>query len=144
VAILAISSSSNGGGDWLSASQFQKRLRASKEVAISFRGDFDYDEDQDDVHPKEFREGFKVSEDIALTLKHDGSILRVNNNSWPRSLTGQSKSSDSNAAEYARELIRREWGDDLQEDDEERVVGKVNHSEITRHVTVFRLADTEL
>ena len=131
------------GGDWLSAGEFRNRLRASKEIAISFRGEFDYDEDQDDVHPKEFRESFKVSQDIALTLKHDGSILRVNSNSWPRSLTGHSKSSDSNAAEYARKLIRREWGDDLQEDEEERVVGKVNDSDIARRVTVFRAPDTE-
>jgi hypothetical protein len=131
------------GSDWLSTGEFQKRLRGSKEIAISFRGDFDYDEDQDDVHPKEFRDGFKVSQDVALTLTHDGSILRVNNNNWPRSLTGQSKPNNSNVAEYARELIRREWGDHLQEDEEDRVVGKVNYSAITRRLTVFRPPDTE-
>jgi Histidine kinase-, DNA gyrase B-, and HSP90-like ATPase len=132
------------GSDWLTASEFQERLRSSEEIAISFRGEFDYDEDQDDVHPKEFREGFKVSEDIALVLRHDGSILRINSKSWPRSVTDRSKPSDSNVAEYARELIRHAWGDILQEDEVERVVGKVHSSNITRRVTVFRAADTEV
>jgi hypothetical protein len=35
------------------------------------------------------------------------------------------------------------WGNDLQEDEEERVVGKVRHSDITRHITVFRAPEKE-
>ena len=46
------------GPDWLTASEFEEKLRCSKEIAISFDGEFDYDEDRDDVHPKEFREDF--------------------------------------------------------------------------------------
>jgi hypothetical protein len=131
------------GTDWLTTSEFEDRLRSSTEIAISFDGEFDYDEEQDDVHPKEFREDFKGSEDVALVLKHDGGILRGGNNSWPRSVTGQTKWSDSNVAAYARELIRRAWGDTLQEDEEERVVGKVRYSDINRRVTVFRAAEED-
>lgn len=125
------------GSDWLSTGEFEERLRSSSEVAISFSGDFDYDEDQDDVHPKEFREEFKVSEDIAVVLRHDGGILRSGNGNWPKSLTGQPAWSDSNLAEYTRGLLRKVWGDDLQEDEEERTVGRVSHTDITRAVTVF-------
>jgi len=103
-----------------------------------------YDEDEDDVHPKDFHEDFKLSEKIALVLKHDGGILRLGNNSWPRSIiTGKPRGSDSNAATYTREVIRRVWGDDVEEDEEERVVGKVGYSEITRCVTIFRPAEEE-
>ena len=69
------------GTDWLTTSEFEDRLRSSTEIAISFDGEFDYDEDQDDVHPKEFREDFEGSEDVAVVLKHDGGILKAGNNS---------------------------------------------------------------
>lgn len=129
------------GSDWLTASEFEDRLRSLTELAISFDGEFAYDEDEDDVHPKEFREDFELSEEIALVLKHDGGILRLGNNSWPRSITGKPKGSDSNAATYTRGVIRRVWGDDVEEAEEERVVGRVGYSEITRCVTIFRAAE---
>jgi hypothetical protein len=131
------------GADWLAASEFEDRLRYATELAISFDGEFQYDEDQDDVHPKEFREDFEISDNVALVLKHDGAILKVGNNSWPKSVTGRPKWGDSNAAAHAREMIRRVWGESLQEDEEERVVGKVRYSEIIRRVTVFRLAEDD-
>ena len=65
------------GSDWLTGSEFEEKLRCSTEVAISFEGEFGYDEDQDDVHPREFRQEFTVSDDILLVLMHDGSILNV-------------------------------------------------------------------
>lgn len=128
------------GSDWLSTNEFEERLRTSFEIAISFNGDFDYDEDQDDVHPKEFREDFKVAEDVAVVFKHDGGILRSGNSHWPRSLIGQPKWSDSNIAEYTRSLIRKAWGDRLQQDEEERIVGTVSFTDITRLVTVFSVS----
>ena len=131
------------GPDWLTTNEFEEKLRFSRELAISFDGEFDYDEDQDDVHPKEFREDFTVSEGIALVFRHDGHILELGNNSWPRSATGQPKSNDSNVAEYARELIRQVWCGNIQQDEEELVVGKVGYSDVIREVTVFRVADDE-
>jgi hypothetical protein len=128
------------GSDWLTESEFEDRLRSATELTVSFRGEFVYDEDNDDVHPKEFREDFKISDDVAIVLKHDGGILRVGNNSWPRSVTGKPKWSDSNAAAHARDVIQRVWGENAQEDEEDRVVGKVGYSEIGRRVTVFRVA----
>lgn len=125
------------GTDWLMASEFEKRLSAATELTISFGGEFDYDEDQDEVHPKEFREKFEIAEDIVLVLKHDGRILTMPNSDWPGSVTGQPRWSDSNVAEHTRKLIRRVWGEDLQEDIEERIVGKVGYYDITRRVTVF-------
>ncbi|WP_421694420.1 HD domain-containing protein [Aestuariivirga sp.] len=131
------------GADWLNTSEFVDRLRSSTEIAISFDGEFDYDEELDDVHPKEFREEFTVGDDIAVILKHDGDVLRGGNVSWPRSITGQPKWSDSNVAAYARRLIREAWGETLQEDEEDRIVGKVRYSDITRRVIVFRALEED-
>ena len=131
------------GSDWLTPSEFEEQLRSSTEIAISFDGEFDYDEDQDDVHPREFREDFTISERIALVLKHDGGILEIGNNSWPRSVTGQPKRNVSNAAAYIGDLIRRAWGENIHEDEEERVVGKVGGFDITRQLIVFRVANEE-
>ena len=131
------------GSDWLTPSVFEEQLRSSTEIAISFDGEFDYDEDQDDVHPRDFREDFTISEGIALVLKHDGGILEIGNNSWPRSVTGQPKGNVSNAAAYIGDLIRRVWGENIHEDEEERVVGKVGGFDITRQLIVFRVANEE-
>ena len=131
------------GSNWLTASEFEEKLRGSREIAISFDGEVDYDENQDDVHPKDFREDFTASEGITMVLKHRGGILKVGNTGWPRSITGQPKHNDSNAGAYAREMIRRVWGEDIQEDEEDRVVGTVGCSDITRRVIVFRVVDEE-
>jgi hypothetical protein len=131
------------GTDWLDTREFEERLRSSTEIAISFYGEFDYDEDQDDVHPKEFREDFKASEDIAVVLNHDGGILKAGNHAWPRSVTGQSQYRESNVAAYTRDLIRRAWGEALQEDEEDRVVGKVLGSDIIRSVSVLHAAEED-
>lgn len=129
------------GADWLAANEFEARLRTVTVLAISFEGEFQYDDDEDDVHPKEFRQDFEMSDDVALVLKHHGALLKVGNNNWPKSITGEPKWSDSNAAAHAREMIRRVWGENLQEDEEELIVGRVGYSEITRRVTVFRVAE---
>ena len=131
------------GRDWLNTKEFEERLRSSTEIAISFDGEFDYDEDHDDVHPREFREDFEASEDIAVVLNHGGGILKAGNHSWPISVAGQPQYSESNVAAYTRDLIRQVWGIALQEDEEHRVVGKVSYSEITRHVSVFRAAEED-
>lgn len=130
------------GSDWLGEEEFIDRLKGSTEIAISFEGEFDYDEDLDEVHPKDFRESFSGSEDIVVVLKHNGTILNTGTINWPRMMTGQSKSGDSNIADYIRNIIQKLWGDDLEEVEEERVIGTVDSSNITRSVTIFRLPET--
>ena len=131
------------GTDWLNTIEFEERLCSLTEIAISFDGEFDYDEDQDDVHPKEFRQDFEASEDIALVLNHGGGILKAGNHVWPKSVTGQPQYRESNVAAYTRDLIRRAWGNALQEDEEHRIVGTVSYTKITRRVSVFRAAEED-
>lgn len=128
------------GSDWLNISEFEGKLRSVEELIISFRGDFDYDEDRDGVHPKEFREDFTQNAEVAIVLGHDGGILRTSNLAWPSALTGQPKWSDSNVAALVRTLISRAWGEDLSEDEEERIAGTVGYTEIMRDMTIYRPA----
>ena len=125
------------GLEWLSADAFEERIRLSDELIIGFKGEFEYDEDWDNVHPKEFRENFVQNEDVAIVFKHWGGILKVGNFSWPSSLTGQQKLNDSNVADLVRNRIDSVWGIDLREEEEKRVIGEVEGNEIIREITVF-------
>ena len=105
---------------------------------VCFDGDFSYDEDEDDVHPREFRNEFEIGEDIVVVPDHDGSILSVGRQSWPRSITGLTPRKGSNLAAEVRRLLAETWGGEFEEDSENRVVGVVGSTSITRYVTVFR------
>ena len=129
------------GVDWMTEQEFEEELRSASELAINFDGEFIYDEDQDNVHPRDFRDDFTTSGDVAVVLKHHGWILSVGNTKWPGSLVNRQRQRRSNVASYIVGIIRRNWGASLEEDDEDRVVGTVGGEEILRSVTVFRTSD---
>lgn len=126
------------GGEWLNTLQFAERLETTDEVLISFDGDFDYEEDSDDVLPRDFRDSFRTNEDVVVVLKYDGTIIPSSPSHWPRSLVGLDISDKSRVATYVRQIISRVWGDLHVESSEQREVGTVNGTEIEREVTVFR------
>ena len=132
------------GMDWKTEQDFENSLRSSSQLAINFDGEFSYDEDQDSVHPRDFRDDFIISEDIALVLKHDGSILSVGSTRWPGSLVRRQRLRHSNVAAYVVDIIQRVWGENVDEIEEERMVGTVGSEEIWRWVAVFRTVDDEL
>ena len=125
------------GKNWLTASEFEDRLRLMTEIALTIDGDFAYEEDIDDVLPREFHAYFESTGDVIVVPKHDGRIVTVANGSWPRSILGQPKSKVSNLAEHINGLIGRAWNDDGQSHEEDRVVGKVLDFNITRRVWVI-------
>lgn len=129
-------------GEWLSSEQLRARLPALDELLISFDGDFRYDEDTDSVHPREFKESFELSDDVAIVEKHDGSIIQSRTASWPRSVTGEAREGESNVATRVRKLILETW-DEVSEEDETRVVGSVDGTDIERDVTVFKKVSAE-
>ncbi|MCW1913080.1 ATP-binding protein [Luteolibacter sp. GHJ8] len=128
------------GGSWLATDEFKARLIQVTEIAISFDGEFHFDEDKDDVHPREFRSDFEESEDVAIVLEHQGSILSFSNTTWPRSLLGQARSRESNLEALTRKIILEVW-QEFEEAEEEQTVGKVGFSDISRDITVFRRPD---
>ena len=132
----------NWGAEWFNAEEFQERLLSSTELVIGFEGEFDYDEDRDDVHPRDFRDDFEQSDKVAIVLRHDGRILLEGDHSWPNTLTGQSILTESRVADFVRNRIANVWGADVEAYTEERVVGEVGTTEITREMTVFVPAAT--
>ena len=125
------------GGEWLKEQVFRSRLSNIQELIVSFKGEFEYDEDADEVHPRDFKNQFKIASNILVVVKHDGSILKVGRQSWPRSITGIEKLGESNLADAVRRIIGDCWGEVNEEQHEEREIGSVGNSTVTRSVTVF-------
>jgi hypothetical protein len=124
--------------EWLASAEFATRLQDVDELLVSFDGDFQYDEDEDDVHPRDFKSNFVLNDDVAIVLKHDGTVLGSRTKSWPRSLTGAPHSGESNVATRIREIISGVWDDGCGEGHDTRAVGTVYGTDIERYVTVFR------
>ena len=127
---------------WMSEQEFRRELRNETEIMVGFDAEFDYDEEQDDVHPRDFREEFRLSEDAAFVLKYDGSMLRSGNINWPRCLSRTQGAAGSNVGRHVRMVIESVWGS-LDEDEEDRIIGTVDGIEIVRPMTVFRAAERE-
>ena len=125
-------------GDWLTSAEFATRLPDVNELLVSFDGDFWYDEDQDDVHPRELKQNFVLNDDVAIVLKHDGAVIGSRTTSWPRSLIELPVLNESNVAARIRDIIHDVWGDDCDEESDTRLVGTVDGTGIERYVTVFR------
>jgi hypothetical protein len=126
------------GADWLNAAELEERLRSSDEFIVTFAGGFEYDEELDDVHPKEFRDSFDEAADVAIVPLHDGAIVAARNISWPNAVTGRTGREESNVATFVRSVVARVWGGDFEELGENRTVGEVDTTDIVRSVTVFR------
>ena len=125
------------GESWLNIEEFDQRLESSSELVVWFEGEIEYEEDQDKVHPNDFRMNFDQSEDVAIALKYNGSILSLGNSTWPRVLTENKKPNPSNVADFIRNRIYNKWGTEIDEYEEERPVGIVAFTEITRKTTIF-------
>lgn len=126
-----------GQDEWLNSADLRDRLTGINELAISFDGHFSYEEDTDDVHPREFRNGFEVDPSIVVVPRHSGSVLMVGQQQWPKMVTEQSIWRDSNLAQLVREIVLDAWGDSAEVDDEDRVVGTVDGTPIYRNISVF-------
>src|SRR3546814_20601661 len=98
---------------------------------VSFNGEFEYDEDVDDVIPREFRNEFEQADDVAIVLRHDGAILRNSWVAWHNALTGQPVWSDSRVAAQVRGIWEELWGADIEHNSEARTVGQVGHTDNT-------------
>lgn len=125
------------GSEWLSSDEFRYRLDEVERVDIYFDGEFSYDEDQDNVMPREFREEFTQEDDVALVLRHDGAILRGGGIHWPNAIIGRPAWSDSQVAAHVRSLIAKDWGDEIESETVTRTVGKVGGIDIDREIARF-------
>lgn len=133
-----------GQNEWLNSEELAVRLATMTEINVWFEGDFTYDEDLDDVHPREFRSEFEIGSSVLVVPKHDGSMLTVGRQHWPRVLTGQPRVNVSNLAMHFLSVLATAWGEEVEEGSEDREVGKVGDAPITRCIKVFRrIADAD-
>ncbi|MFT4067652.1 hypothetical protein [Paraburkholderia sp.] len=129
-----------GGDAWLSAHELRDRLARSDELMVCFDGEFTYDEDEDDVHPREFKNEFVIGENIITVPQHDGSVLKVGRQSWPRSIIDRPKTRESNLAGEVVRHLTDVWSEQFEEDSENREVGSVGGTSIKRSVTIFGIS----
>jgi hypothetical protein len=128
------------GSQWLSSEEFNERLSDLSVVLLSFDGEFRYDEDNDDVIARDFKDNFEPMDDVGIVLKHQGSVLRTPGFLWPNALTDRPIWPDSQVAALIRQLIVDAWGatgDPMNAPKVSRVIGSVGGTEITRTVSRF-------
>ena len=130
------------GRDWASKDEFVERLQGSSRISVSFQGEFRYDEDEDDIHPKEFRQDFLQDDSVAYTLKFDGAVLKGSAGSWPKKDRPEGWA-DSNIATLVRTLITDTWGGQIKDHESVCVVGMVNSEEIRRVVRIYQAAGND-
>lgn len=131
------------GEEWFNSAEFKEKIRAMDELYIEFGGDFDYDEDLDEAHPREFRDHFEIDEDIIIVPRHDGRIISSNGFEWPSVSKSNHKNPPSNLAMLVENLINETWGG-FEVDEERRLVGHVIETPIYRDISKFyRELDSE-
>ena len=126
------------GDRWLSSEEFVSELASRDELAVLFDGEVDYDDDKDDVHPREFRDDFIPSDEVASVLRHDGAILRDHGLSWPSGERAGYASRVSKVAQLVTQLIEDHWGVESLDGYCDYTVGQVNGVDIVREVEFFR------
>ena len=110
-------------------------LAEMDEVYVHFSGDVRYDEDVDNVHPKDFARHFEEAEGIifvpkglpGLSMQSDVARLRATSGSAVRNLEA-----------LVRAMIKKAAGTDAIEEAWDVVVGTVSGSDITREVAVIQ------
>ena len=123
------------GMEWLNSQELRDCLQEEDTLQVSFCGEFEYDEDVDDLRPRDFRDYFDQHDEIAVVLNHSGSIISRKNMQWPDKPTEEI--SDSYVAEHVRQIIKDCWGQNVEELVDTRSVGLVDSVKIMREVSIF-------
>lgn len=120
---------------WLSSNSLQSVLTNVDEVYVHFDGDISYNEDIDEVHPKEFASHFAEAEGIifvpkdlpGMSMQSDVARLRITSANPVRNLEA-----------VVRAIVAKAVGEDSVEEDCDVTVGTVSGTEITREVVRIR------
>lgn len=129
------------GGEWLNTNEFREKIAEMEELVLNFEGEFSYDEDEDEMHPREFKDDFEESETVITVPKHNGTIVETRGIHWPASLY-EDRSGTNRLSEFVREIVRESWSD-FDEFDDKRVVGEAAGYNVERTVTIFTKPESE-
>lgn len=125
-------------GEYLNLNSLTATIRDASEVLVFEGRSIDFDEDLDDVHPRDFKNGFEQNPEIFLLSTFESPILKVGNKSWPECVAGlHLENRPRTYAEALQQAFLQGWGSIPESSDEMRTVGSVQSSDITRTVQVF-------
>ena len=123
------------GGVWLTVAGLRNILEELDEVIVYFENDVQYDEDEDEVHPKEFSQNFEEDDDV-IFLPDDfpfGGVRATFNEVF---IENEDKVPGARLSDSFREVLSSVWSE-VEEEKTISVVGRVGSSEIVRSVTRF-------
>jgi hypothetical protein len=123
-------------GKWLNAEQFAEKVAGVDELILNFEGEFTYDEDEDSMHPRDFKESFEVRDNVVMVPNHNGSIVKERGINWPGSLY-ESRVGKNRLSSLVRKIVHDAWGGDYEEFEETRVVGEAVGENVRRSVVIF-------
>lgn len=126
-----------GGDEWLNSADALDLAKVHSEVVTVSESDLGYDEDSDAMHPKEYHNSFKLRDDVFVVPHHDGAVLSVGNQTWPRCVVGKTGELNSNLENEVRRILRETWPNGITEEMDHREIGSAGGHEITRRVDVL-------
>ncbi len=126
------------GGEFLSREQLIGVIRDTNEVLVYGGVSIDFDEDSDDVHPRDFKNSFEQSSEIFLLPDFEVEILKIGNEKWPACVNDLLLAGPPHTyGEAFQQALAKAWGKAPDSVDDVRTVGTVLGSAITRTVEVF-------
>lgn len=129
------------GSEWLDQHEFFDRVLSRYELVMSLDGDFHYEEDTDDVLPRDFNNSFVMDKDVVIVPRHEGSVVKNTTTLWPTPRE-QPVGSKSSLATFIMGIITKAWGGQAFLDNDTRQVGDVNGARIDRYVDIA-IRDTD-
>jgi hypothetical protein len=112
-------------------------LQKTNEVEVYDSDSIEYDED-DNVLPKDFRNGLVVSETLFLVPdKSRRNFLNIGEKIWPDCISNYKPEGPTSCIEAFVSILKRVWGVEPELEESKRVVGWVNDIEIERSVGVY-------
>lgn len=126
------------GTEYLNSEELRAILSQEDSIDVFEGDDVDYDEDKDACHPREFKDQFESDESIFFVRRYMPTVLNIGGQSWPRSiLEPVYPDRPQTFLDQFRNIVAEEWGEDIEEYDDEKVVGCVYQEKITRNVTTL-------
>lgn len=121
---------------WLSSEGFRKRISHLQELIIHFDGELVYDEDKDEMHPREFGDYLTLSPNVIFVPMHEIRIVDQKGLDWPRCLF-EPPERESRLADVVLEIIDECWPEGFKESEQDESVGEAEGYDVLRPVTIF-------
>jgi hypothetical protein len=127
--------------DYPTLEELRNLLVGLKQFKVYEGSEIDYDEDQDQCHPREFAKDFEVEPSIAFLYRMPGTILGVEGKNWPECILEQTEKLTYET--QLRRILTEIWGGYEDWSCDNVKVGTAGGWDIERTVTVYTRPDEE-